>query len=80
MDDRTIDKVSVFNQHGHYIETVFMDSSLALYMVNNRFSCTSKEILASNENKPQSYKMLQCDRFSKRRNSKILHANMTHIK
>ena len=46
------DKISVFNPHGYYIETVFMDSSLALFMVNNHFSCTSKEILASNENKP----------------------------
>ena len=56
---RHSDKVSVFNPHGYYIETVFMDSSLALFMVNNHFSCTLKEILASNENKPSSYKMLQ---------------------
>ena len=49
---RYSDKDSVFNPHGYYIEIVFRDFSLALSMVNNRFSCTSKEILASNENKP----------------------------
>ena len=58
MDDRirshyiTLDKVSVFYPHGYDIEPVFMDSSLSLFMVNNHFSCTLKEILASNENKP----------------------------
>ena len=46
------DQDSVFNLHGFVIEIVFRDSSLALSMVNNRFSCTSKEILASNKNKP----------------------------
>ena len=45
------DKINVFNQHGYYIETVFMDSSLSLFMVNNHFSCTRKKILDSTKTK-----------------------------